>query len=253
MRVDNEVLNVLSACVCEGNNLTLTGQLDRNLYARTNKVIEAAGGKWNRKAKAHVFNIDAAERVEQIILTGDVVVPKDDFEFFPSPPEVVRHVIYLADIRDGMLVLEPSAGQGAIAKAAYDAANNVHVDMFELMPENNDALHALNIPLSGVGEPVDFLTVEPNPIYDRVVMNPPFGRQADIKHVTHALKFLKAGGKLVSVMASSVTFRSNKLTSEFRQLIEDRHGDIEELPAGAFKSSGTMVSTVIVVIPAQDA
>ncbi|KMV67307.1 hypothetical protein WB66_12390 [bacteria symbiont BFo1 of Frankliniella occidentalis] len=43
MRVDNEVLNVLSACVCEGNNLTLTGQLDRKLYARTNKVIEAAG------------------------------------------------------------------------------------------------------------------------------------------------------------------------------------------------------------------
>ncbi|NIY47311.1 methyltransferase [Cedecea colo] len=249
MRVDNEVLNVLSACTCEGNNLILTGQLDRNLYTRTNKVIEAAGGKWNRKAKAHVFDIDAAERIEQIILTGDVVVPKDDFEFFPTPPDVVRHVIHLADIRDGMMVLEPSAGQGAIAKAAHEAAADVKVDMYELMPANNDALHALNLRLSGIGEPVDFLTVQPNQLYDRVVMNPPFGRQADIKHVTHALKFLKPGGLLVSVMASSVTFRSNRLTTEFRHLIEDRGGYIEELPEGAFKSSGTMVNTVIVVIP----
>lgn len=250
MRVDNEVLNVLSASQCEGNNLILTGQLERNLYTRTNKVLEAAGGKWNRKAKAHVFDIDAAERFEQIILTGDVVVPKDDFEFFPTPPDVVRHVIHLADIRDGMTVLEPSAGQGAIAKAAHDAAADVMIDMYELMPANNDALHALNLHLSGIGEPVDFLTVEPKPVYDRVVMNPPFGRQADIMHVTHALKFLKPDGLLVSVMASSVTFRSNKLTSDFRQIIEERGGHIEELPEGAFKSSGTMVNTVIVIIPA---
>ncbi|ARU96192.1 restriction endonuclease subunit M [Tatumella citrea] len=249
MRVDNEVLNVLSACQCSGNNLVLTGQLDRNLYTRTNKVIEAAGGKWNRKAKAHVFDIEAAERIEQIILTGDVAVPKDDFEYFPTPPGVVMHVIHLADIRDGMMVLEPSAGKGAIAKAAHDAAADVMVDMYELMPANNDALHAMNLRLSGIGEPVDFLTVAPTPIYDRVVMNPPFGRQADIKHVTHALKFLKPGGLLVSVMSSSVTFRSNKLTSDFRELIDNRGGHIEELPDGSFKSSGTMVNTVIVVIP----
>lgn len=251
MRVDNEVLNVLSACQCEGNNLILTGQLDRNLYTRTNKVIEAAGGKWNRKVKAHVFDMDASDRIEQIILTGDVVVPKDDFEFFPTPPDVVRHVIHLADIRDGMTVLEPSAGQGALAKAAHDAAVDVMIDMYELMPANNEALHALNLRLSGIGKPIDFLTVEPTPIYDRVVMNPPFGRQADIKHVNHALKFLKPGGLLVSVMASSVTFRSNKITTDFRQLIEERGGHVEELPEGAFKSSGTMVNTVIVTIPAQ--
>lgn len=249
MRVDNEVLNVLSAAECNGNNLILTGQLDRNLYTRTNKVIEAAGGKWNRKAKAHVFDIEASERIEQIILTGDVVVPKDDFEFFPTPPAVVRHVIKLANIHDGMRVLEPSAGQGALAKAAHESAVDVMIDMYELMPANNDILHDLNLRLSGIGEPTDFLTVEPAPIYDRVVMNPPFGRQADIKHVSHALKFLKPGGLLVSVMASSVTFRNNKLTTDFRQLVDERGGHIEELPDGSFKSSGTMVNTVIVVIP----
>lgn len=249
MKVDNAVLNVLSASRCDGNSLFLSGQLDRNLYTKTNKVLEAAGGKWNRKAKAHIFDGSASDRVEQIILTGDVLVPKDDFEFFPTPSEVVRHVINFADIRDGMMVLEPSAGKGAIAKAAHDAAADVTVDMYELMPANNAELHALNLRLSAVGEPVDFLTVQPNPVYDRVVMNPPFGRQADIKHVTHALKFLKPGGLLVSVMSYSVTFRENKLTSDFRELVNSRRGHIEQLPDGSFKKSGTMVSTVIAVIP----
>ncbi|MEP8859145.1 methyltransferase [Enterobacter asburiae] len=249
MRVDNEVLNVLSAAECNGPQLFLTGQLDRNLYTRTNKVLEAAGGKWNRKAKAHIFDTDASDRIEQIILTGDVVVPKDDFEFFPTPPAVAERVIELADIQNGMRVLEPSAGKGALALAAQQSALDVKVDMFELMPENNAYLHSMNIKNAKIGDPIDFLSVEPMASFDRIVMNPPFGRQADIKHVSHALKFLKPGGLLVSVMASSVTFRSNKLTTDFRQLIVDRGGHIEELPEGAFKSSGTMVNTVIVVIP----
>jgi len=249
MRVDNEVLNVLSAAECNGSQLFLTGQLDRNLYTRTNKVLEAAGGKWNRKAKAHIFDTDAFDRIEQIILTGDVVVPKDDFDFFPTPPVVSERVIELADIQNGMRVLEPSAGKGDLALAAQQSALDVKVDMFELMPENNAHLHSMNIKDAKIGEPIDFLSVEPMASFDRVVMNPPFCRQADIKHVSHALKFLKPGGLLVSVMASSVTFRSNNLTTNFRKLIEERGGHIEELPEGSFKSSGTMVNTVIVVIP----
>lgn len=249
MRVDNEVLNVLSAAECNGPQLFLTGQLERNLYTRTNKVLEAAGGKWNRKAKAHIFDTDASDRIEQIILTGDVVVPKDDFEFFPTPPEIARRVIDLAEITNEMQVLEPSAGRGALVLEVKERAPDAMVSMFELMPDNNKFLRDLKLHACGIGEPTDFLDVKPFDVFDRVVMNPPFGRQADIKHVTHALKFLKPGGLLVSVMSSSVTFRNNKLTTDFRQLIEERGGHIEELPEGTFKSSGTMVNTVIVVIP----
>lgn len=248
MNVSNDVLAVLSSAILSGNQLQLTGQLDRNLYTKTNKVLEAAGGKWDKKAKAHVFSGDASDRIEQIILTGSIDIPKDDFEFFPTPPEVVGRLIELAAINDGMMVLEPSAGRGAIAKAVHAAATGVMVDMYEMMPANNEALIALDLSLSGVGEPCDFLTVEPKPIYDRVVMNPPFSKQADIKHVLHALKFLKPGGMLVSVMASSVSFRENKLTTDFRSLVSAKGGSIEPLPDGSFRSSGTMVNTVIVTI-----
>src|SRR3546814_5430905 len=77
MKIDQQVLQVLSNASVDGHMLFLNGQLDRNLYTRTNKVLEAAGGKWNRKAKAHVFEQPASDRVEQMLLTGDIVVPQD--------------------------------------------------------------------------------------------------------------------------------------------------------------------------------
>ena len=245
MRVDGDVMAVLSRAKVEGNALTLTEQLDRKMYERTNKVLEAAGGKWNRKAKAHLFDVDAADRVDQIILSGEVEVPKDEFNFFPSPPAVVSRLLALADVQPGMLVLEPSAGKGAIAYACAKAGGLVNC--FELMEANFAAL-AGDARLGSVRRE-DFLTVTPDATYDRVVMNPPFAKQADIHHVTHALQFLKPGGLLVSVMGVGITFRDNRLTQEFRELMRERGADMEPLADGAFKESGTMVRTVIVTIP----
>lgn len=245
MRVDDDVLAVLSRADTNGKALVLVGQLDRKMYERTNKVLEAAGGRWSRKDKAHIFEDDAANRVDQIILSGEVEVPKDEFNFFPSPPAVVARLMELADVRHGMRVLEPSAGKGAIAYACADAGATV--DCFELMEANFAALRQE----AGRGDVrhADFLEQNPCAIYDRVVMNPPFAKQQDIKHVFHALKFLKPGGRLVSVMSAGVTFRDNKLARAFRDFIDERGGEIEELPEGSFKSSGTMVRSVIVTTP----
>ena len=245
MRVEDDVLAVLSRAETNGNALVLIGQLDRRMYERTNKVLEAAGGKWNRKEKAHIFDDEAANRVDQIILSGEVEVPKDEFNFFPSPPDVVARLMELADVSQGIRVLEPSAGKGAIAYACAEAGATV--DCYELMDANFAAL-AGDMRLGSVRH-MDFLAQAPEASYDRVVMNPPFAKQADIKHVLHALRFLKPGGVLVSVMAASVTFRDNKLTQDFRDLIRERGGDIEALPEGAFRASGTMVRSVIVTIP----
>jgi predicted RNA methylase len=246
MRIDDEVLAVLSAAETAGQNVVLPGQLDRKLYERTNKVLEAAGGKWNRKARAHVFDADASERMDQIILSGTVEVPKDEFNFFPSPPAVVDRLMHFAEVGEEMRVLEPSAGKGAIAYACAEAG--AVVDCFELM-ESNFAALAGDARLGHVKR-ADFLEVEPEPVYDRVVMNPPFLKQADIKHVTHALKFLKPGGLLVAVMSAGVTFRSDARTAQFRDLVDARGGHIEPLPENSFKASGTGVNTVTAVIPA---
>src|SRR5690606_35563393 len=202
MRVSNEILSVLSAAELSGNSLVLRGQLDRATYTAVNKVLEAAGWKWNRKAKAHTCDGEAVDVLEQVLLTGEVTIAKDEFEFFPTPRAIVVELMELAAIQPGMKVLEPSAGKGAIAYAIAEIAKP---DCIELMVANCSAL-AGDIKLGTVTR-TDFLTVEPSGDYDRVVINPPFSRQKDIRLVMHAFKFLKPGGRLVSVMSNGVTFR----------------------------------------------
>lgn len=245
MRVNDEVLKVLSAAQVSGNSLVLQGQLDRAMYVNVNKVLEAAGWKWNRKAKAHTCEGDAVDALEQVLLTGEVTVAKNEFGFFPTPRAIVDELIELADLSPGMRVLEPSAGHGAIASAV--SKTGAVVDAIEILPANCEVIAANGIQLMSL-RCADFLTVEPTEFYDRVVMNPPFSRQQDIKHVMHAFKFLKEGGRLVSVMSSGVTFRDDRLTNEFRAFVEAHDGEIAPLPEGAFKESGTMVRTVVVML-----
>jgi predicted RNA methylase len=244
MKVDHEVLTALGEAEVSTNCLRLRNQVERGLYVRTNRVLEAAGGRWSRKERAHLFDRDAVDIIDQILLTGEVTVPKD-FGYFPTPPALVTRLIQLAKIEPWMLVLEPSAGCGAIAR---ELARVATVDCFEILPENVAALQAGGYARNVFAQ--DFLTALPATRYDRVVMNPPFRHQADIRHVEHALRFLKAGGHLVSIMSASITFRTNAPARDFRKLVRQHGGHIEANPSESFRLAGTLVETVTVVIPA---
>ena len=113
-KINNALLPVLDSVQIDGNVVRLAQQLDRPTYVAVNKVLESIGGKWNRKAKGHVFNMDPAEILEEVILTGEYSSKKQDFGFFETPPELAKKVVELADIRPGMSILEPSAGRGAL-------------------------------------------------------------------------------------------------------------------------------------------
>jgi predicted RNA methylase len=244
MQVGQDILQILERSALEGPLLRLPdGQLDRSTYAAVNKVIEAAGGKWNRKAKAHVFDGDAIETIEPILLTGEYTRTKQDFGQFDTPPGVVARVIELARITPGMSFLEPNAGIGNIVGGAEAAGAQVtafEIDAKRLhTAKERHELHG-GIFLS------DFLRRSPLPVFDRVGMNPPFAKQADIDHVSHAAKFLKPGGRLVAVMSAGVTFRTDTKTVMFWDFLASRNATREVLPIGAFKESGTMVNAIIV-------
>lgn len=170
-------------------------------------------------------------------------------EFFPTPAAVVERMIAAAELSPDMDVLEPSAGLGAIAAKVAPLVHSV--DCIERSGQLAERLRAAWFPEAGDVRCADFLEVQPTPLlaYDRVLMNPPFGSQADIRHVTHALGFVKPGGMVVAVMAAGVEFRQDKTTAEFRKLVSDHGGRIERLPEDAFKPSGISVRTVMAVIP----
>lgn len=235
MRISNEVADVFSNSEIKGNLLFLPNcQLDRKLYLAVNKVLDAIGGKWNRKQKAHIFGESPEQTLEEILLTGQFINAKTEYQFFETPDLLAMHLVELADIRPSETRLEPNAGKAGIAKFMGDC------DCVELMDENRKYLSESGYNL--VGD--DFL--EFNGEYDVIIANPPFSKQQDIDHVTHMIKCAKRC--VVSVMSASVMWRTNKKATDFRKMIDKLGGTIEELPDDSFKESGTMVKTCVVHI-----
>jgi len=251
--VGENVLRVLyDGVICDGRTLKITEQLDRYDYVAVNKVLEAVGGEWNRKAKAHLFPIDAADALDPVLLTGTITYPQD-YGFFETPAPIVARLIEAAGIQLGMKVLEPSAGTGNIAVEALRCTP--WVDCVELQPDKAATLRQRLAKQSPTAFCVvttgDFLATTPGDLgtrYDRVVMNPPFARQADIQHVRHALTFLKPGGRLVAVMAAGVEFRLDRNAQFLRAVVGYSGGSIERLPERSFRESGTDVNTCLVTI-----
>lgn len=244
MRIDPEVLALLSMLeYASDTSVKITEQLDRATYARVNKVLDALGGKWSRSAKAHVFGSDARARIDHAITTGEVETGQD-VGHFPTPAPLAARLVELADVRRHHHVLEPSAGTGRIVDAIVDVGAVAYA--IERDPERRAALYGrCRVP----ADVSDFLDFSGSGVaFDRVVMNPPFcrvGRGDHLDHVRHAFGMLVEGGILVSVLPSSVTFRRDRRYSDFRAWCEAR-GEIEPLPSGSFKASGTGVETVVV-------
>ena len=173
--------------------------------------------------------------------------------------QLLRHVPYGEAPRR---ILEPSAGTGNLAFLAaqprevgsWNERRKVRdiVDAIEIQPDLAAKLRdsgRLNSVTCG-----DFLRIEPNgTLYDGVIMNPPFDRQRDIDHVTHALKFIKSDGFLLAIMSAGVEFRETAKAAAFRKLLDTRKGWIVDLPDGAFAPVGTYVNTVLVGIGARKA
>lgn len=244
-KIDDDVLGVLSGAIVEGNVVRITEILDRELYLQVNHVLEGLGGKWVRQRRAHVFNLADAgsvrELLEAVMLTGEYAPPELD-GYFPTPLGLVAELLAQAGIQHGELVLEPSAGRGAIAEGIRAVGGKVVT--VELREDNRAELVRRAFHVAGS----DFMTWTPGQLFDKVVMNPPFARQQDIDHVRRAYGFLRDGGRLVAIMAAGVVFRTDRKASEFREWLGERGAIVEPNDPDAFKPSGTSVRTVMVTI-----
>lgn len=237
----DELISSISRMIPCGNRLELPKDDVFKNYAQVKKALLDAGGKY--KKCGFEFSDDATE-VKARLVGGEVINDKKKFQFFATPQVLAEHLVGLADIQGHHRCLEPSAGQGAIADLI--TSKTVECVVVELMPENAKALSRKGyLPFER-----DFLDMSSDDLelFDRIVANPPFTKNQDIDHIRHMFSMLKSDGRLVSVASKSWTFGSQKKQAAFREWLDDLGATITEIPAGAFKESGTSIASVIIEI-----
>lgn len=168
------------------------------------------------------------------ILDGGGIRAVSSPQLFQTPKHLAEKIVELADIEPGMSILEPSAGLGAIIK---ELPPFVHVTAVEISTTLADSVRKL----ADIVHNFDFLEMHlvRDSRYDRVLMNPPFSNGSDIKHIKHALRFLKPGGKLIAICANGPRQRRDLMPISTYW---------EDLPQGTFKEAGTMVNAALIII-----
>lgn len=239
--MDQQLLDSISKMTANGNRLELPQDEHFANYAQVKKCLITAGGKYKRCG--FEFQEDA-QIIKDRLIGGEAINDKKKFQFFATPEPLAKHLIDIAQVTYACRTLEPSAGQGAISNLLrHYSADCVVV---ELMPQNATALTRQGYKV----HEADFLSLSDKEIgtFDRIVANPPFTRNQDIDHIKHMYSLLNPNGRLVSVASKSWTFGSQKKQVAFREWLDELDSEIIEVPAGAFKESGTSISAVIVVI-----
>lgn len=161
------------------------------------------------------------------------------FNLFQTPPAVAANMAAHLELAPGARVLEPSAGLGRLldALAPYSPREVVAVEIAA-----DCAAELYRQDRAGVTiKQRDFLNVEPSELgqFDAVIMNPPFHMRQDIKHIRHALTFLRPGGRLVGLC-----MRTTQREAELKPLCSCWI----DLPRGTFGKEGTNIEVSLLKI-----
>lgn len=168
--------------------------------------------------------------------------------YFPTPPDVVRRLIELAQIEGHHNCWEPSAGSGAIADELVKISGWTYVS--EIWYELRQILK-----LKG-HDVISHNCFDVDRTFDRIVANPPWGIGTGAsapEHIQHYYKCLAPGGRLVSLCDEGAFFRDYKEDKEFREWLGTVGGKNEKLPPGSFlnstRSTGANMRIVIIDKP----
>lgn len=162
--------------------------------------------------------------------------------YFPTPEAVGREMLALTSAQDDpeLRILEPSAGEGHLARLIRTQWPQAQLDVVELHYERAQHLAAEGFAVACA----DFLEWEHEAPYHLVLMNPPFSvygtAAAYREHILHAAQMLAPGGRLVSVVPASAA-----QDEALMRYIQPR-GGYAPLDRDAFRGSGTIAATGIV-------
>lgn len=201
------------------------------------------------------------------------MIPKDSIDFYPTPAALADRMVssvltraYGYAVFPGP-ILEPSAGDGAIAKAVERAAGIYRNQAGKIIQEYDlkrkrekysldcvELSEGLRAILKNDGFRVvhdDFLTFQPQTKYAAILMNPPFS--AGAAHLLKALDIMQDGGKIRCVL-NAETIR-NPYTNERKDLakrLQELGAEIEYIQdafARAERKTSVEIALVSVDIP----
>lgn len=240
-------------------------------YNKIKFCIERIGGHWRERVKGFAFTYDPSENLIENSMWTQVQHTErkkwvHDRQFYPTPSEVAKRVIELADIKSGMDVLEPSAGRGNLADMI--GLPRREITAVEIDEDNFRALKRKGYDLihSSFEEAAHYFRMG-GTSFDRVVMNPPFSGKLDAKyvagdfehadqiglaHIMLAYDLLKPGGILVAIASENDLYYQTQFSEYFRKFLQETNAQVESVPLRAFANSGTSVDTVIIKVQKKD-
>jgi hypothetical protein len=254
-------------------------ELPEQVYREVKEVCMRLGGRWNTGSQAFLFAYDPTQALEIVQESGQMP-PKNPYAFFPSPDPVSEDLLRYGfrlfgcntceGYRHGqplhacqylpprLRILEPSAGDGAIARRVRELYTRLGREDYtlhccELNPINREILRRQGFQVVAA----DFLDYQLKPgelPYDVVLMNPPFQGQTYIDHVMHAWEMTNpAEGTLTAVTSTSFTHYHDSRSRALHSLVcRSRVDTPTEYDAGRFKESGTSVRTMLLPLMKQD-
>jgi hypothetical protein len=181
-------------------------KLDKHVRGAVASVMTSLGGvatsdhdgKLNGAFK---FDYNVSSVLNEVITSGCIPDEKSH-QFYPTPSSLARRVVALAEIGPMHTVLEPSAGQGGLARLLP----NTRTTCVEVSPLHCEILRAQKFAVYE-HDFLDWPSGGALPQFDRVVMNPPFqGRW--LAHLEHAALMVVPGGRLVAVLPASAASRN---------------------------------------------
>jgi predicted RNA methylase len=220
-----------------------------------NDAIEIGALLWLRSHGRIALDTAAHEAVARFEWLDAALPPRHvrseaqiELQQFSTPPMLSWLMARAAQLRASDTVLDPSAGNGALA--LWPAMHGCGLGLNEIDPDRRQSLAQL-FPGTAVtahdGELIDHLLGHCPPT--AVLMNPPFARSRErghsaataARHLRSAMRLSRNGARLVAIMPDGFD------ASRFASAMADATLRLDARIAGAFRRSGTGIPVRLVV------
>lgn len=171
--------------------------------AELEQILTLLGGV--RRTERHnvwfEFDYDPGSAINYVMVSGCIPDEKAS-QYYPTPSSLAREVMEQAIIGDDEECLEPSAGQGGLARfMPKDRTTCVEINPLNCKVLTEQGFNVIE---------ADFLEWARTTTkrFDKVVMNPPFSEGRWKLHLEAAASLLKPDGRIVAIVPGSQRHRN---------------------------------------------